>query len=247
MEISILITVRNDLENIESLIPSIKQFSGQVEIVIVDAYSTDGTYEFLESQRENLHLVLNRKEGNRAVGRNACIDASTGSRLLFLDADTEVPSQWFSTLKKYLDKDVISGKIIQVGKANWSDLERVPMMYNGKDVTFPTNNYIVSRKVIDQVGKFDERFNTAEDIDLNIRIIDAGYEIFYAEDLVIYHRPRETLSALLRQSYNDGIGRKLLNQKYGIKSSVNTTNLKRHPLVELTRLAAGMMGYLKGG
>ncbi|MGC8562588.1 MAG: glycosyltransferase [Thermoplasmata archaeon] len=247
MEISILITVKNDIKNIGLLISSLKVLDDEFEIVVVDAYSTDGTYEYLQNVGNDLNLVLSRKKGNRAVGRNECIRLSHGKKLVFLDSDTEISSNWGEILKAFKERDVMAGKIIQGPGSRWSDLERVPMLYKGKDVTYPSNNLIYDRDVIDRIGMFDEQFNTAEDIDLNIRAINGGYEIFYNENLIVYHHPRQTYGSLLKQSYGDGIGRRLIKKKYGLKSSFNRVNLKRHPLIESTRLAFGMIGYVFGG
>lgn len=247
MEISILVTVKNDLMNIKSLISSLKQNIGKYEVVVVDAHSSDGTFEYLKSEKENLQMILIQKEGNRAIGRNESIRASSGAKMIFLDSDTIISNQWLEILKTYLDRDVVAGKIVQTGHSKWSELERVPMIYDGRDVTYPANNYMIGRTVIEGVGAFDERFNTAEDIDMNIRLMRAGYNITYADDLVVYHNPRQDFSALMRQSFNDGKGRKIIKEKYGLKSSFNISNLKKHPMIEFSRLTAGMLGYITGG
>lgn len=245
MEISILVTVKNDLRNIQSLFSSLKTLDQDFEIVVVDAYSTDGTFEYLHKERND--IILAQKKGNRSVGRNESIRLSNGKKLVFMDSDTEITSSWGISFKKSMHHDILAGKIVQETNSKWSDLERVPMLYKGKDVTFPSNNLMYSRTVIDKIGLFDERFNTAEDIDLNIRAIDNGYEIFYDENVAVTHHPRQTYTSLLKQSYGDGIGRRLIKKKYDLRSSFNRTNLKRHPLIESSRLASGMLGYLFGG
>ncbi len=247
MEISILVTVKNDLKNVKTLIHSLGVLDDDTEIVVVDAFSTDGTYEYLQSEEQTGRIKLAQKKGNRSVGRNECIGRSSGRKLVFLDADTEVSTSWLTSLRKSIFHDILAGKIIQEPTSRWSDLDRVPMMYKGKDVTFPSNNLMYSRSVIDVIGEFDEKFNTAEDIDLNIRAVDHGYEIFYDENVTVTHHPRQTYWSLLLQSYGDGIGRKLIVKKHGLKSKFNKTNLKKHPFIESSRLAFGMLGYVFGG
>ena len=247
MEISILITVKNDLENTQQLISTLKSLDKDFEIVVVDAYSTDGTFEYLQSETEEINLVLGRKKGNRAIGRNECIKLAQGKKFVFLDSDTEITNSWATTLKRSMNRDIVAGRIVQTPNSRWSDLDRVPMLYMGRDVTFPSNNLMYSRAVIEKIGTFDEAFNTAEDIDLNIRAINGGFEIFYDENLIVSHHPRETYSSLFRQSYGDGIGRRLILKKHGLKSNFNKTNLKKHPIIETSRLAFGMLGYVFGG
>ncbi len=247
MDISVLVTVKNDLNNVKSLISSLGVLDDDSEIVVVDAFSIDGTYEYLRSEEQNGRIKLAQKKGNRSVGRNECIRLSRGKKLVFLDADTEISTNWLSSLKKSIYHDILAGKVIQESRSRWSDLDRVPMIYKGKDVTFPSNNLMYSRSVIDEIGTFDEEFNTAEDIDLNIRAVNQGYEIFYDENVTVVHHPRQTYRSLLLQSYSDGIGRKLILKKHGLKSRFNRSNLKKHPFIESSRLAFGMLGYLFGG
>ncbi len=246
MEISILVTVKNSLENLRSLILSLQSLDKGYEIVVVDAYSTDGTFEYLQGLNRDSRVVIGRKKGNRAVGRNECIRLSRGEKLVFLDSDTQISDSWGKSLEAAVTHDIVAGRIIQQPEYRWSDLGRVPMLFNGKDVTYPSNNLMYSRYVIDEIGMFDERFNTAEDIDLNIRAVMKGYEIFYDQNLVVYHHPRQTFASLMRQSYSDGIGRRLIRKKYGLRSSFNTVNLRKHPVIESSRLAFGFLGYVFG-
>ncbi len=248
MEASILITVKNDRDNLNRLLLSLeKQNLNEMEIVIVDAYSSDGTFDLIKnfSKRFN-NIVYDQIPGSRGKGRNRCIQLSRGEQLIFLDSDTEVPDGWSDKLREYYSKPIVAGKVIQRSDARWSDLGRVPMMLNGVDVTYPSNNLKYSRKVIDEIGLFDDKMNTAEDIDLNIRAVQRGYSIYYAEDMFVYHYPRENIRGLIRQSYEDGIGRKYIHRKYGLRSQFNFKNLKNHFFIESLRLGFGMIGYLFG-
>ncbi|MGC8645187.1 MAG: glycosyltransferase [Thermoplasmata archaeon] len=246
MEVSVLITVKNDRDRLKLLLESLDSVKDRFEIVVVDAYSTDGTFEYLESVKEEMGLILSKKEGRRSVGRNECIKLSTGLKLVFLDSDTVVSHDWGERIMDHLHEDIVAGRIVQKSGERWADLARVPMFVDGNDVTYPSNNLMYSREVIERIGLFDEDFDTAEDIDLNIRAVKAGFKIRYAEDLVVYHFPRSSFSSLIRQSYYDGVGRRLIRRKHGVKSSLNLENLKKHPLLESSRLVSGMFGYLFG-
>jgi len=246
MEVSVLITVKNDRERLKLLMESLDSVKDKFEIVVVDAYSTDGTFEYLESVKDKMGLVLSRKEGRRSVGRNECIRLASGSKFVFLDSDTVVSRDWGEKIMNYLQEKIVAGKIVQKSEKKWTNLDRVPMFVDGNDVTYPSNNILYSRDVIEKVGPFDENFDTAEDIDLNIRAVKAGYRIRYAEDVVVYHFPRASFLSLMRQSYYDGVGRRLIRKKYGVKSSLNLENLRKHPFSESSRLVSGMLGYLFG-
>ncbi len=247
MKISVLITVKNDADNMRRLIQSLKRVRGDFEVVVVDAYSDDGTYELLNEEKENLNIIIDRLKGNRAVGRNRTIQLARGEKFAFIDSDSEVPEDWIERIISHEMEDIIAGRIIQNSDRRWADLGRVPIYLKGQDVTYPSNNLIYSRNVIEKIGLFDVRFHTAEDVDLNIRAVNAGFRIKYAEDVFIYHYPREDYISLIKQSYYDGIGRKILKKKYGLGSKLNLLNLRKHPIVETYRLFFGMIGYLLGG
>ncbi len=247
MEVSILVTVKNDVENMRRLLDSLKNVRGNYELVIVDAYSTDGTYELILKEKDNFNLKLDRLKGNRATGRNRTIEISTGKMLAFIDSDSEVTPDWLENLLNHSNEDIIAGKIIQKSQKRWADLGRVPIYVDNKDVTYPSNNLIYNRKVIDKIGMFDTKFHTAEDVDLNIRAVKSGFLIKEADDVVIFHYPREDYISLIKQSYYDGIGRKILKRKYGVGSKLNVSNLRRHPVIESSRLLFGMIGYIFGG
>ncbi|MEM0141112.1 MAG: glycosyltransferase [Thermoplasmatales archaeon] len=246
MDVSVLITVKNDRRNIARLMESLRSVKGRFEIVVVDAYSTDGTYEYLEGIKEEMDLILSRREGRRSAGRNECIRMSSGSKFVFLDSDTEVSADWGEKLIKNKDKDIVAGKIIQKSEKKWADLNRVPIYFEGNDVTFPSNNLMYSRSVIEKIGMFDENFNTAEDIDLNIRAVRAGFSIYFEKELVVYHYPRVSFRSLMMQSYYDGVGRRIIRRKHNLRSSLNLSNLRKHPFIESARLLSGMTGYLFG-
>lgn len=246
MDISVLITVRNDLMNVQRLMESLSSQEEEFEMVAVDAFSDDGTFEYLKSLSSTLKLILSQKKGNRSIGRNECIRLSTGKKLVFIDSDSEVPKGWISSLKQSMGNDITAGSIIQKSGKRWADLGRVPLFFKGNDVTYPTNNLMISRYVIDKVGLFDERFNTAEDVDFNIRAVEAGFKISYAKGIFIYHFPRDSYSSLMKQSYHNGVGRRLIKRKHGLKSNFNRENLKKHPIIEISRLTFGMLGYAFG-
>ena len=246
MDVSVLITVKNDVENSRRMLRSLYGVKGEFEVIVVDAYSDDGTFELFVDEGKNLRMTVERKKGNRAMGRNRCIELSTGRKLVFLDSDTEVPADWIQKLIKHSDKDIVAGKIIQKSDKKWGDLGRVPIYFKNQDVTFPSNNLMYDRSVLDNIGRFDEAFQTAEDIDLNVRAVEAGFNIEYVEELEIFHYPRMSYFSLLKQSYYDGVGRRILKRKHGLKSSLNLSNVKRHPIIEVSRLGMGMLGYTIG-
>src|SRR5437660_1682693 len=70
----------------EALDSAIGQTYPNVEVVVVDDGSTDGTRRVLESYTDRA-VILNQPNRGAAAARNTALAASTGGFLAFLDAD----------------------------------------------------------------------------------------------------------------------------------------------------------------
>jgi lipopolysaccharide biosynthesis glycosyltransferase len=90
-KVSIVIPAFNAVDSIESCINSlIFQTLKDIEIVVVDDCSTDGTLERLmdfSSKHKRIKLIKNDINSSASVARKKAILASTGKYLMFLDAD----------------------------------------------------------------------------------------------------------------------------------------------------------------
>ncbi len=87
MNICIYGTVYNNVSFIEESIKSV--WRPDAEIVIVDNYSTDGTWEELMRLRKEYNLRIYRYRSSRGLGRNiALMKCSEGSLALYFDLDT---------------------------------------------------------------------------------------------------------------------------------------------------------------
>lgn len=82
---------------------------------------------------------------------------------------------------------------------------------------FPTANAAFRRAALEKVGGFDASCRTAEDVDVAIRLANAGYELWYESSAKVLHYPRATLGGMLRQWYSYGLGHALLIKKHSPK------------------------------
>lgn len=63
-------------------------FSGvDMELVVVDNYSTDGTWEVLEEMQEKYNIQLYRVRSNRGMGRNIAFEKTDGRYTISVNAD----------------------------------------------------------------------------------------------------------------------------------------------------------------
>ena len=86
-KLSILVITFNEVANIDTLLKSI---SFADEIIVVDSYSTDGTFEAL--QKYNKVKVVQRKFKNFSDQRNFSASLAAHKWVLFVDADERISS-----------------------------------------------------------------------------------------------------------------------------------------------------------
>lgn len=242
-------TVRNEARHISDLLDSLVVQEAPLEVVIVDAASTDGTPDIVRRYAEKYAFIrLFEDPGTRGAGRNRGVAEAEGDVVAFVDGDCIANPFWLQQLRQTLSGcDVAAGRTIQIGYWAFETLNRVELEHQGHDVTYPSCNLAYWKGVFEKTGGFDDSFETAEDIDLNYRAVDVGATLRYNEDAIVYHRARDTVSKFLKQAYWNGYGRKQLTLKHGnlwgqysfsrmIKSQGNFWGI--------LRLAAASFGYL---
>lgn len=158
----------------DAILSAVGQSYGELDIVIVDDGSTDGSREIIEEFRDRARLVLQRNQGPTAA-YNAGYAASRGELIMFLDADDilrpsaveEVAAAW----RPCVAKVQFSLEIIDAaGRSNGAIEPVYPQRYTAARVRrefADTNTYIwpptsgnaFSRRFLEQVMPMSsERF-----------------------------------------------------------------------------------------
>src|SRR5439155_1054820 len=188
-----------------------------IEVIVVDSHSEDATRDIVrtyEKRYDFVHLYVSG--GTRGAGRNFGIRKARGEAVAFIDGDAIANPFWIRELREGLRlHDIVAGRTIQIGYRPFEELERVELIVQGTDVTYPSSNLAYRKAVLDEIGGFDEWFVTAEDIDLNIRAVRAGHPIVFRADAIVYHRTRDSVYDFLRQALWNGAGRKQLTLRHG--------------------------------
>jgi len=112
--ISVIVPVFNNKKYIEHCVYSIiNQSLSNIEIILVNDGSTDGSYELLErlSQSDERIKVIHKSNGGPGSARNIGIENARGEYVSFIDSDDWVESNFLKPL--YLmgviyDADIVS-------------------------------------------------------------------------------------------------------------------------------------------
>lgn len=196
--VSVIIPTYNRSRVLGRAIDSVlRQTFSDVELIVVDDGSTDGTRELLARYENQLTSVTQENRGVSAA-RNTGISRSRGKLTAFLDSDDEwLPDKLMRQVERYSrhTRDFIShtdeiwirdGRPLaqksihrkQGGRFFERALERC---------LISPSSVLLARSLLDRVGWFDESLPAAEDYDLWLRIT-AFYEVdFVPEPLVIKH------------------------------------------------------------
>lgn len=250
VKLSVIVTTYNEERNIRDLMDSLVNQSHIYEIIVVDSESTDKTLEILKRYEEEYDKVsVYVKKSTRGEGRNYGVEKSSGDYVAFIDADCIAHPFWARNLVKNAEngEKIVAGKVVNLGYRPFEELGRVELYVEGVDVTHPSNNLMYEKTLFESLGGFDPWFITAEDIDLNFRAVKSGARIKYDENVIVYHRTRDTIMGFLKQAFWNGYGRKQLTLKHG--NLWQYYSLKRMFETQLSfwgilRLSYALLGYL---
>lgn len=173
--VSIIINTYNAARFIERCLRSLKQQTyPNVEILVVDKYSTDGTREIAERMGTR---VLNAPT-ERSTQMNFGAKSALGEFLYFAGADIEHDPRFVEGAVAKCTKegcDAIITSVTTKSDSFWGKakgLER--LTYIGDDL-IETARFL-KKKVFFAIGGWDENLVAGEDYDLQVRLDKGGYK-----------------------------------------------------------------------
>ncbi|MBD0305520.1 MAG: glycosyltransferase family 2 protein [Nitrospiraceae bacterium] len=182
--VSVVIPVFNGAPFIEKAVASVRgQRIRNVEMIVVDDGSTDGTQAILASlQREGLRWYQ-QAHGGPARSRNRGIEAAHGEYIALLDCDdvwlTDKLDVQLSVMQArpevgvvHTDYEVVddSGKVLERVHAGRSD-EPLVKAFAGGHAALPST-LLIRRHVLRNVGALNADLYGSEDSDLTIRLYE---------------------------------------------------------------------------
>ncbi len=214
-----------------------------VEVLFVDDGSTDETAAMIE-QAGFRRLATPRRSGP-AAARNLGVAHSRAPLLFFTDADVEVAP---NTLRRVVElfeadpgMDALFGSYAATTPAAgfFSDYKNLTHHWTHQNAreqasSFWTGCGGVRRPVFEAMGGFDVSYDgpQIEDIELGVRMAEAGHRIRVIKDLQVFHHKHYDLAGLFR---SDAFNRALPWTLLMLRSGTNNRDLntKRRDAVGL--------------
>jgi GT2 family glycosyltransferase len=182
-----------------------------VEVIIVDNGSTDGSIELLHDSYPQVKVARFEKNTGFSVAVNRGIRESTGEYIALLNNDTVVDSDWLNQMVQVLKQRPEIGSCgckmlayddhsLLDGAGDGYRRGGLPGRIGHREIDhgqFDQERLILGacggaalyrRSLFDDIGLFDEDyFAYLEDVDLGLRAQSAGYKCLYVPSAIMYH------------------------------------------------------------
>ena len=195
MKISIITITFNSAKTLLRALESVQaQTYKDIEHVIVDGQSTDGTRKLIEAyakEHANVRWISEKDDGiYNAINKG--IAMATGDVIGLLHSDDTLYStdsiEYIANAFAQTDADVVygdlqyrkGGKVVRHWKSN---------AFNSRTLKYgwmpPHPTVYVRREVYEQVGPYDDWFRISADYDMLLRIFTAGYKTYYIPKVLV--------------------------------------------------------------
>jgi cellulose synthase/poly-beta-1,6-N-acetylglucosamine synthase-like glycosyltransferase len=214
--ISILIAARNEEQNIENVLISVANLSypkEQLEVLIGDDNSTDGTANTVAAfirDKPYMSLISIHESTGELKGKTnvlvQLIKEATGEYFFFTDADITLPIGWVETMLSAFGHNVgvVVGSTTTKPVSVFARCQGIEWLNVLKFMEFcgrfniPTtgmgNNMAVSRFAYEAIGGYEQiPFSIVEDYALYTTIIEKGFGFkhLYCEEILAFTEPPE--------------------------------------------------------
>jgi glycosyltransferase involved in cell wall biosynthesis len=193
--VSVIIPTFNRLHLLKETVDSVRsQTYRDLEIVVVDDGSTDGTGEWLEGQQD-LRTVKQANSGI-AASRNRGASEARGSWLAFLDHDDLWAPDKLRVQMEFIgdnqDVGLIAARHVRLGtryrspkKPSWIKGDLLVKVFSESFIH--TSSVVIRRDVFDAIGGFPTQYRFADEFDVWLRIA-RDYPVAYVDAPLVFIR-----------------------------------------------------------
>jgi len=244
MKFSIITAVYNSQENIRETLKSVlDQEYRNVEHIIIDGNSTDGTLEVIADYKDQIAKMISEPDQGIYDALNKGIQCSSGDVVGILHAGDLYAHD--KVLKR-----VAEGFENQSGDGCYGDLQYVDPKDPNKIIRYwksspykegkfrlgwmpPHPTFFVKREVYEKYGVYNQEFRIAGDYELMLRFLERyKISIFYIQEVLIKMRmggiSNRSVKNIFQKSYEDYKAWKV-NHLNGSFSTIFLKNLSKLP------------------
>lgn len=214
--------VRNEEAALASAVDAVMaaRYSGPLEIVVAVGPSDDATADIARGLQASAGIVVvDNPTGRTPDGLNAAIAAARYDVIVRMDGHAHMPVGYIDLAVAALRRTGaanVGGRMVPTAHAPFARAVAVAMSSRfglggaghrqGGAEGEAASVYLGSfrREALTDVGGYDPHFVRAQDWELNYRLREAGYLVWFVPDMAVPYTPRSRWSALRRQFFTSG-------------------------------------------
>ena len=193
MKISIVTIVRNDREHIEETLRSVLDQKGEgfeVEYVVIDGASTDGTAEIVRGYAGKLAYFVSEKDSGIYNAMNKGISHCTGDVIGMINSgDRYLPGAFEIVASSFRNEGALQS--IFWGDVIYQHQGRIRGFRKEKrfiGAFAPHPSMFVPRSIYEKIGTYDESFRLLGDYDFMYRAVNArNIPVLYVPEPVAFY------------------------------------------------------------
>ncbi|MBT2541865.1 glycosyltransferase [Streptomyces sp. ISL-44] len=213
--VSVIVPAYNESAGIEAAVRSLLASDHQVEVIVVDDGSTDGTADIVEALNLRGVRVIRQQNAGKPAALNTGIAAASCNLLVMVDGDTVFePDAVRMLVQPFANRRVgaVSGnaKVVNRGGllGRWQHIEYVVGFNLDRRLfdlaecmpTVPGAVGAFRREALLRIGGVSD-ITLAEDTDLTMALCRDGWRVVYEERAIAWTEAPATLGALWKQRY----------------------------------------------
>lgn len=222
--ISTITPMRDEIASVDHFAADLaaQDFDGELQVLVADGGSVDGSVERLEAAAREAALpleVIENPAGWVSPGLNACIGRASGDLIVRLDCHSRYPPHYLRRCAELAEQTGawnVGGRVEPRGETSMERAVACAMdspfggigwtrLGGTEPVEIDTVTFGAFRPAAFRVaGTFDEEMVRNQDDELNHRIREAGGRIVLDPTLVVSYRPRGSLARVWRQYFEYG-------------------------------------------
>ena len=192
MRITVITVCYNSVKTIERTIKSVlSQNYGELEYIIVDGGSTDGTLEILRKYQTDLSVCISEPDNGLYDAMNKGLERASGEVFAFLNSDDYYVENVLNCVNEYFkadDIDMVSGNMYIctegiIEKAVYDKSSKENLFFG---VVYPHPALFARRKLYMKYGGFDTSYKIAADSDWVMKVCLGGAKVLCVGDYFTY-------------------------------------------------------------
>ncbi|MCM1154894.1 MAG: glycosyltransferase [Roseburia sp.] len=210
VKVSIITVVYNGIATIEQTIKSvINQNYSNIEYIIIDGASTDGTRELIRKYADYIDVFISEADEGLYYAMNKGIKSASGEIIGILNSDDLYVDTAVYQVVDYYNKYNVD---ILYGDAMWfggSEQEELYSCTNLEDLWYrmaiPHPATFVKKEIYEKYGSFNTKYHISADYDLMLRMYSRNLKFGHINEILTYFRRGGVSLKKQKESLKEGM------------------------------------------